>query len=318
MAYTKTIWTNDSGQPINATNLNKIEQGIYDASVNDGDMKKSIYDADNSGVVDNAEKVNNKTVETSVPSGAVFTDTTYSIGDGGLTEINFTSTLRTNYNNHISDSTIHFTMSAINITESQISDLQTYILITEKGAANGVAELDSSGLVPSGQLPSFVDDVLEYANFSSLPITGESGKIYVTLDNNLTYRWGGSAYIEVSSSLALGETSTTAYRGDRGKIAYDHSQLPHAPANAEANNISDTNATDLTDGGDSALHYHDTDRNRANHTGTQPASTISLDTNNFDKALTSADDTSQKAFETLDDQIGDIDTALASILGREI
>lgn len=82
-----------------------------------------------------------------------------------------------------------------------------------------------AGLVPSSQLPSFVDDVLEYANFAALPGTGESGKIYVTQDTNLTYRWSGSAYAEISASLALGETSATAYRGDRGKAAYDHSLL---------------------------------------------------------------------------------------------
>lgn len=87
---------------------------------------------------------------------------------------------------------------------------------TEMGVANGVATLDSSGLVPAAQLPSYVDDVLEYANVSSFPSTGETGKIYVALDSNLTYRWSGSTYIEISKSLALGETSSTAYAGDKG------------------------------------------------------------------------------------------------------
>lgn len=106
------------------------------------------------------------------------------------------------------------------------------IPLTQKGAASGVAELDASGTVPSAQLPSFVDDVIEATNFAALPGTGETGKIYVTLDDNKTYRWSGSAYVEISSSLALGETSETAYRGDRGKIAYDHSQSAHAPSDA--------------------------------------------------------------------------------------
>jgi len=101
----------------------------------------------------------------------------------------------------------------------------TFLTTSLKGAINGLAELDGTGKVPSGQLPSYVDEVVEVANFSSLPVTGESGKIYITLDNNLTYRWTGSVYVEISASLALGELSTTAYRGDRGKIAYDHSQL---------------------------------------------------------------------------------------------
>ena len=95
---------------------------------------------------------------------------------------------------------------------------------TEKGAAGGVAELDANGLVPTSQLPSFVDDVLEYASVSAFPATGETGKIYVDTSTNKTYRWSGSQYVEISPSLALGETSATAYRGDRGKAAYDHAQ----------------------------------------------------------------------------------------------
>jgi len=96
-----------------------------------------------------------------------------------------------------------------------------------KGANNGYAELNSSGLVPTSQLPSFVDDVVEAANFAALPGTGETGKIYVTIDDNKTFRWTGSIYAEISASLALGETSTTAYRGDRGKTAYDHAISSH-------------------------------------------------------------------------------------------
>lgn len=112
-----------------------------------------------------------------------------------------------------------------------------------KGAINGLAELDGNGKVPSTQLPSYVDDVVEVANYAALPVTGETGKIYVTLDTNLTYRWSGSAYVEISASLALGETSSTAYRGDRGKTAYDHSQTAHAPSNATAGADWDTNVS---------------------------------------------------------------------------
>ena len=103
-------------------------------------------------------------------------------------------------------------------TASEVGAIATSV----KGTANGVAELDANGLVPSSQLPSYVDDVLEYASKSSFPATGETGKIYVATDTNLTYRWSGSAYVEISPSLALGETSSTAFRGDRGKTAYDH------------------------------------------------------------------------------------------------
>ena len=90
------------------------------------------------------------------------------------------------------------------------------------------ADLEN-GKVLASQLPSYVDDVLEFANLASFPATGESGKIYIAIDTNLTYRWGGSSYVVMSSSLALGETSSTAYRGDRGKIAYDHSQTTGNP-----------------------------------------------------------------------------------------
>lgn len=91
-----------------------------------------------------------------------------------------------------------------------------------KGTPNGLAELDSNGKVPSSQLPSYVDDVLEYTELTAFPATGETGKIYVAKDTNKTYRWSGNTYVEISASLALGETSSTAYRGDRGKTAYTH------------------------------------------------------------------------------------------------
>lgn len=101
------------------------------------------------------------------------------------------------------------------------------------GFANGVAELDVNGKVPASELPSFVDDVIEgYLHDSKFyeddayttEIPGETGKIYVDLSNNKTYRWSGSAFVEISESLALGETSSTAFRGDHGKTAYDDSQ----------------------------------------------------------------------------------------------
>lgn len=115
------------------------------------------------------------------------------------------------------------TSNDIRALETKTEDLKNSKLDTSlKGAANGVAELDANGKVLTSQLPSFVDDVIEAENFAVLPNEGETGKIYVTLDDNKTYRWSGSTYVEISASLALGETDSTAYRGDRGKIAYDH------------------------------------------------------------------------------------------------
>lgn len=126
---------------------------------------------------------------------------------------------------------------------------------TQKGVASGVAELDSTGKVPASQLPSYVDDVVECYAVGSTPyaadwlsltedgaaLTPASGKIYLIIGEgqyqNQEYRWGGTQYAHISASLALGETASTAYRGDRGKTAYDHSQItngnPHGTTAAQ-------------------------------------------------------------------------------------
>ena len=106
------------------------------------------------------------------------------------------------------------------------SKLDTSEFSLIRGSANGLATLDSAGKVPSTQLPSYVDDVIEGYYYNSkfykesshtTEIAGESGKIYTDLGNNKTYRWSGTTYTEISASLALGETSSTAYPGDKGK-----------------------------------------------------------------------------------------------------
>lgn len=81
--------------------------------------------------------------------------------------------------------------SALNLKEDKAN----------KGVANGYAPLNGSALIDSVYLPSYVDDVIEVANFGSLPVTGETGKLYVTLDTNQVYRWTGSVYVEVSSGV---------------------------------------------------------------------------------------------------------------------
>ena len=78
--------------------------------------------------------------------------------------------------------------------------------------------------IPESLLPSYVDDVIEYSNRNNFPSTGESSKIYIDTSTNLTYRWSGSTYIEISSPLTLGTSENDAYRGDYGEIAYQHSQ----------------------------------------------------------------------------------------------
>ena len=127
------------------------------------------------------------------------------------------------------------------LTKENVTNALGYTPIDESriGAANGVASLDASGRIPASQIPGGFDNIEEYDSKTDFPTTGEEGKIYVAKDTNLTYRWTGSQYVEISPSLALGETATTAYRGDRGKVAYDHSQVSgnstihHTHANKE-------------------------------------------------------------------------------------
>ena len=151
-------------------------------------------------------------------------------------------------------------------TESEINTkLNSKLNTSLKGSANGLAELDANGKVPSSQLPSFVDDIIEgylsggkfyKESAHTTEITGETGKIYIDLATNKTYRWSGSAFVIVSETLALGETSSTAYRGDRGKIAYDHSQSVHARTDATKVEKSSTNGNIKINGTETTVYTH--------------------------------------------------------------
>ena len=164
-------------------------------------------------------------------------------------------------------------------TESEINTkLNSKLNTSLKGSANGLAELDSNGKVLSSQLPSFVDDIIEgylsggkfyKESAHTTEITGETGKIYIDLTTNKTYRWSGSAFVVVSETLALGETSSTAYRGDRGKIAYDHSQSTHARTDATKVEKSSTNGN---------IKINDTETTVYTHpSGTNPHGTTKSD-----------------------------------------
>ena len=101
-------------------------------------------------------------------------------------------------------------VAAINELKTAVDGKQAALGYTaenaaNKGQANGYASLDASGIVPASQLPSYVDDVVEAANFASLPASGEAGKIYVTIDTGNTYRWSGSAYIQIGQNVANAE-----------------------------------------------------------------------------------------------------------------
>jgi hypothetical protein len=107
----------------------------------------------------------------------------------------------------------------------------------EAGLGYKPAELDEHGILLPGQVPGSYDDVIEVPNFTGLPTTGENGKIYVTIDTNIPYRWTGTTYIAIGSQLAIGQTAQTAHRGDHGKAAYDHSLVQGNPHNTTADQV---------------------------------------------------------------------------------
>lgn len=159
-------------------------------------------------------------------------DASGNVSFDGSADVTLSVTVADDSHNHII-SNIDGLQSALDSKQASLGF--TPLNANLKGAVNGVAELDATGKVPASQLPSYVDDVLEYDNQAGFPTTGETGKIYIAKDTNKTYRWSGSGYVEISASLALGTTSSTAFRGDYGQTAYTHSQSAHAPADAQKN-----------------------------------------------------------------------------------
>jgi hypothetical protein len=138
-----------------------------------------------------------------------------------------------------------------NITINAV-DATSRIATTEKGVANGVATLDAGGLVPSSQLPSYVDDVLEFANLAGFPATGTTGKIYVALDTNKTYRWSGTTYVSIASGAVdsvAGKTGVvTLVKGDVGLGSVDNTSDANKPistATQTALNLKANKATTL-------------------------------------------------------------------------
>lgn len=125
-------------------------------------------------------------------------------------------------------------------------DKKVDITVPTKASDIGAAEaghnhdgiyLKTNEMIPAALLPGFVDDVIEVENFDALPNPGESGKIYITTVDNRSFRWSGTQYVEMHKGISLGETAETAFRGDLGKIAYEHAMSDHAPVNAQENII---------------------------------------------------------------------------------
>jgi hypothetical protein len=156
---------------------------------------------------------------------------TYQLADADLTAIAAlagTSGLirKTAANTYELDTSVYLT----GITSGQITTALGFTPenAANKGVNNGYASLDGAGKVPSTQLPSYVDDVLEAANVAALPATGETGKIYITLDTNKIYRWTGSVYVEISPSVG------TVWGGITGTLS-NQTDLQNA-LNAKFNN----------------------------------------------------------------------------------
>lgn len=139
---------------------------------------------------------------------------------------------------------------------------------SQKGTANGVASLDENGRVVSSQLPGTVDEIVEgylhtdgkfYKEAAHTTVlTGGTGKIYVDLQTGIIYRWSGTMYVEISSTIALGETSSTAYPGDKGKTAYMHSQAAHARTDATKTAKSNQNGNIKINDVDTPVYEHPT------------------------------------------------------------
>ena len=218
---------------------------------NDGDIADSGISKDvvplNASVSNKLLVASDLSIKADKVSGATNDDIALLDGTGNLKDSNkklsdYQEKLTQGNGINITSNTISLDVSYL--TASRVG----YIPATEKGVASGVATLDSAGKVPSGQLPSYVDDVIEgyldSGNFykdagHTQLITPEDDKIYVNLTDNTTYRWSGTAYIQISSSLALGTTHSTAYYGDYGETAYQHSQITDGrnPHNTTANNV---------------------------------------------------------------------------------
>lgn len=137
------------------------------------------------------------------------------------------------YNAFTNKPSLSFSLTGHNHTLTSLSE-KNYSSLADRPDLSLKADL-VSGKIPSNQLPAYVDDVLEYGSVVSLPAVGLTGILYVVTSTNKFYRWNGTTYAAVNPLLELGTTDTTAIRGDYGKAAYDHSQIDHAPSNAQKN-----------------------------------------------------------------------------------
>ncbi len=131
--------------------------------------------------------------------------------------------------------------SLLSVADSVGSPGKPYVLVDYRKFSDSVViAVDPNGKIPSKYLPGGVQTIVEVATYSALPPTGAVDTLYVTLDTSIQYLWGGTSYVVVPIALALGENAQTAYRGDRGKTAYEHSQQtgnPHGTTIAQISGL---------------------------------------------------------------------------------
>ena len=211
------------------TGLGMISNGFYilnggvglNQLANDSVSEDKLVD----GAVDTAKIADGAVTADKLAEGVIPEIPDVTLASLGVTataeELNYvdgvTSNIQTQLNNKAATTHNH---AASAITSGTFS-LDRIPTITD-AKISGISANKITGTIASANLPSYVDDVLEYNGISAFPEDGEAGKIYVDTSTNKTYRWGGSNYVEISASLALGTTSSTAFRGDYGNTAYTH------------------------------------------------------------------------------------------------
>jgi hypothetical protein len=207
---------------------------------------------------------------------------------------------------------------------------------SEKGANNGVATLGSDGKVPAGQLPSFVDDLEEYANLAAFPATGESDKIYVAIDTGKIYRWSGSQYVEIAANEVnsvngkTGVVTLTAADVGLGNVTNESKAtmftnptftgtvtgvtatmvgLGNVTNDAQVTSVSGTAPIVSSGGTTPAISISEATTEAAGSMSATDkakldalaAATLDTDTTDFDGILSEDEDTVQKALDVLDD-----------------
>ena len=220
--------------PITVDNKVVTESDV--AALGGGDMLKSIYDQNNNGIVDNAEKVNNLTVQTAVPLGALFTDHTYSVGDNGLTEVNFTTTLSTNLTTAYDHSQLaHAPSDADNTSTNETSHADVLVdgdAVSPVTAINKVITQDDLAALGGGDMLRLTYDtdlsgVVDNSQLvNGLTVLKAVPADAIFIDTTYSVGDGGLTEFNLSSALKVQYDS-----------AYTHSQSAHAPSNAEQNTV---------------------------------------------------------------------------------